>query len=134
MKRTILTLIVGGIMVIGSSEAHAQQTSNANVLKRLFATDWDFRHREHPETATWQGDHRYDTKLTDLSPAAIERRKAHDRDRYERDLALLGRVRESYLRQAQRCQWHVLDASRERELVAGDVAAAVRRLLSDAAS
>ena len=67
-------------MVMGSSEAQAQQTNKANALRQLFASDWEFRHREHPETATWQGDHRYDQKLTDLSPAAIERRKAHDRD------------------------------------------------------
>ena len=78
MKRTILTVIVGGMMLIGSGAAQGQQSANA--LKRLFASDWEFRHRERPEVATWQGDHRYDQKLTDLSPAAIERRKAHDRD------------------------------------------------------
>ena len=71
------------------------------------------------------------TFLLDIAPDVSARRKAHDRDRYERDLALLGRVRESYLQQAQRCQWHVLDASRERDLVAGDVARAVRPLLRD---
>jgi uncharacterized protein (DUF885 family) len=78
MKRTILTMIVGGMMVFSSRGAQGQQSANA--LKRLFASDWEFRHRERPEVATWQGDHRYDQKLTDLSPAAIERRKAHDRD------------------------------------------------------
>jgi len=74
------------------------------------------------------------TFLLDIAPEVSARRKAHDRDRYERDLALLGRVRESYLRQAQRYEWRVLDASRERDLVAADVAAAVRRLVSQAAS
>ncbi|HEU5154668.1 MAG TPA: DUF885 domain-containing protein [Gemmatimonadales bacterium] len=79
MRNQILAVMVGGMMLFGSREAQAQ-TTNANALQRLFASDWEFRHREHPETATWQGDHRYDSKLTDLSPAAIERRKAHDRD------------------------------------------------------
>jgi thymidylate kinase len=53
------------------------------------------------------------------------RRKTEDRDRYERDLALLGRVRDSYLRQAQAHGWIVLDADRDRQAVAADVAAAV---------
>ena len=73
------------------------------------------------------------TFLLDIAPDVSARRKAHDRDRYERDLALLGRVRESYLRQAQRHEWRVLDASRDRDLVAADVATAVRPLLTDAA-
>jgi Uncharacterized protein conserved in bacteria len=80
MRNQILAVMVGGMMLIASSEVPAQQKTNANTLRQLFASDWEFRHREHPETATWQGDHRYDQKLTDLSPAAIERRKAHDRD------------------------------------------------------
>jgi uncharacterized protein (DUF885 family) len=80
MRNQILAVMVGWMMVIASSEVQAQQATNANALKRLFASDWEFRIREHPEIATWQGDHRYDQKLTDLSPAAFERRKAHDRD------------------------------------------------------
>jgi dTMP kinase len=73
------------------------------------------------------------TFLLDIAPDVSARRKAHDRDRYERDLALLGRVRESYLQQAQRYGWRVLDASRDRDLVATDVATAVRPLLTDVA-
>ena len=74
------------------------------------------------------------TFLLDIDPDVSARRKTEDRDKYERDLALLGRVRESYLRQAQRHEWRVLDASRDRDLVAADVATAVRPLLSDVAS
>jgi len=73
------------------------------------------------------------TFLLDIAPDVSARRKAHDRDRYERDLALLGRVRESYLRQAQRHEWRVLDASRDRDRVAADVATAVRPLLTNVA-
>src|SRR5262245_60384480 len=40
------------------------------------------------------------TILLDIAPEAAATRKAVDRDRYERDLVLQSRVRDSYLRQA----------------------------------
>jgi dTMP kinase len=61
------------------------------------------------------------TFLLDVSPAVSARRKTADRDTYERDLALLARVRESYLRQAQAPNWRRLDADRDRDAVARDV-------------
>jgi dTMP kinase len=69
------------------------------------------------------------TFLLDISPDVSARRKTQDRDRYERDLALLERVRASYLRQAEQGGWVVLDAGRARDLVATDVAAAVAPFL-----
>jgi dTMP kinase len=60
------------------------------------------------------------TFLLDINPDVSARRKTADRDKYERDLALLGRVRASYMRQAQ-AGWTTLDANRERETVAEDV-------------
>jgi dTMP kinase len=60
------------------------------------------------------------TFLLDIDADVSARRKTADRDKYERDLALLGRVRSSYLRQAA-AGWSVIDASREREAVAVDV-------------
>ncbi len=60
------------------------------------------------------------TFLLDINPDVSARRKTADRDKYERDLALLGRVRASYMRQAQ-AGWTTLDANREREAVAEDV-------------
>jgi dTMP kinase len=69
------------------------------------------------------------TILLDLDPAIAAARKTTDRDRYERDLAMLARVRESYLRQATRPGWVRLDANRDRETVAADVFAAVSRHL-----
>ena len=64
------------------------------------------------------------TFLLDIPPDVSARRKTADRDKYERDLSLLGRVRESYLRQA-RAGWVRLDATRDRDAVAADVHAAV---------
>jgi dTMP kinase len=69
------------------------------------------------------------TFLLDIAPDVSARRKAADRDKYERDLALLGRVRESYLRQAGADTWVRLDADRDRAAVAADVFEAVKRLL-----
>jgi dTMP kinase len=65
------------------------------------------------------------TFLLDINPDVSARRKKADRDKYERDLALLGRVRSSYMRQAA-AGWSVIDANREREAVATDVWTAVR--------
>jgi dTMP kinase len=69
------------------------------------------------------------TFLLDIVPDVSARRKTTDRDKYERDLALLGRVRESYLRQAAAGKWVRLDADRDRSAVAADVFEAVRSLL-----
>jgi dTMP kinase len=68
------------------------------------------------------------TVLLDIDPQVSASRKTADRDKYERDLTLLGRVRESYLRQASAPKWLRLDAGRERDAVAADVFDAVSRL------
>ena len=68
------------------------------------------------------------TFLLDIAPEVSARRKTSDRDKYERDLDLLGRVRESYLRQVTD-DWVRLDANRDRGEVAADVFRAVETLL-----
>jgi len=65
------------------------------------------------------------TILLDIPPGVSARRKTADRDKYERDLSLLGRVRESYLRQAGSGQWLRLDADRDRAALGADVFEAV---------
>ena len=72
------------------------------------------------------------TILLDITPDVAVHRKAVGRDRYERDLALLERVRDSYARQAAEPGWIRIDAERERSRVAQDVAAAVDRWLDRA--
>jgi len=64
------------------------------------------------------------TILLDIPPDVSARRKRDGRDRYEQDFALLARVRDSYLRQAQG-GWARVDADRDRDAVAADVWAAV---------
>lgn len=64
------------------------------------------------------------TIMLDITPDTAVQRKAVDRDRYERDLALLARVRESYRRQAAEQSWLVLDGERSKEAIAADVISA----------
>ena len=64
------------------------------------------------------------TILLDIAPETAAKRKSMDRDRYERDLALLARVRESYHRQAAAPGWVVLDGERAKDEIAADVLSA----------
>jgi dTMP kinase len=70
------------------------------------------------------------TVLLDIPPEASLARKQRDRDRYEQDLQLLARVRESYLRQAMTATWVCIDGSQDKEAVTRDVFAAVRSRLA----
>jgi len=65
------------------------------------------------------------TVLLDIAPDTAVRRKATNRDRYERDLGLLARVRDSYKRQAAAAGWCLIDAEAPKEIVAEAVEAAV---------
>ena len=65
------------------------------------------------------------TIMLDIAPNTAVQRKAVDRDRYERDLALLARVRASYHRQASAQDWLVLDGERSKDAIAADVFSAV---------
>jgi dTMP kinase len=65
------------------------------------------------------------TILLDIAPETAVRRKSVNRDRYERDLALQARVRDSYLRQAAEQNWVQLDGERSKDLIAADVFNAV---------
>jgi dTMP kinase len=72
------------------------------------------------------------TLYVDIAPETAVKRKAHDRDRYERDLALLGRVRSSYLRQSEQASWVRVDGERSKDQIADDVFAAVTARLAAA--
>jgi dTMP kinase len=61
------------------------------------------------------------TIFLDIEPDTAVQRKAANRDRYERDLAMLSRVRESYRRQAQAPSWVRIDGIRSKQDVAADV-------------
>jgi len=69
------------------------------------------------------------TVMLDISPQTAVQRKAVDRDRYERDLALLARVRDSYKRQAAAGGWVVLDGERNKQALSSEVYSTVEPLL-----
>jgi dTMP kinase len=66
------------------------------------------------------------TILLDIAPETAVGRKAVDRDRYERDLAMQQRVRDSYRRLAAASDWVSLDGERSKETIAADVFNAVQ--------
>jgi dTMP kinase len=65
------------------------------------------------------------TILLDIAPETAVGRKAAGRDRYERDLAMLARVRASYHRQATAAGWIQLQGDRSKSDVSADVTRAV---------
>jgi dTMP kinase len=69
------------------------------------------------------------TLLLDIAPDASLERKRRDRDRYEQDLRLLARVRDSYLRQTSQPGWLRIDGTQDKDAVTREVFAAVRSRL-----
>ena len=70
-----------------ASSALAQVISSNDAAKKLYALfdeDWQWGLEHYPEAATLLGDNRYNDRLTDLSPEAIERAKAHEREMLDR--------------------------------------------------
>lgn len=68
------------------------------------------------------------TVFLDIAPETAVQRKQTGRDRFERDMALLSRVRDSYRRQADAEGWVVIDAEQSKD----DVRAAVARAVAPA--
>jgi dTMP kinase len=62
------------------------------------------------------------TILLDIAAETASARKAAGRDRFERDLALLARVRDSYLRLAGAPGWHRVDGEQPIEVVEAEIA------------
>lgn len=70
------------------------------------------------------------TIMLDIAPETAVRRKAVGRDRYERDLAMQARVRESYRRQAREQDWAFIEGERDKEPIADEVLTVVRSRLA----
>ena len=69
------------------------------------------------------------TLLLDIPPDSSLHRKQRARDKYERDLELLARVRESYRRQATSDAWHRIDGTQDKDAVTQAVFSAARSRL-----
>ncbi len=72
------------------------------------------------------------TILLDIAPETAVLRKSAGRDRYERDLSLLTRVRESYRRQAERPDWVLINGEASKDEVRAAVDAAILPKLAEA--
>ena len=70
------------------------------------------------------------TILLDIAPETAVGRKAVDRDRYERDLAMQERVRTTYHRLAAAENWLRLDGERPKDAIAAEVFSAVQTRLA----
>jgi len=70
------------------------------------------------------------TILLDIAPETAVQRKATGRDRYERDMSLLARVRESYRRQAAQPGWVLINGEAPKAEVRAAVEAVVLPLLA----
>ena len=113
-KQTIVEAIQGGtILVCDRYLASSVAYGEAQGLDRVWLVEIQ-KYLPQPDV----------TILLDIPPDASARRKSKDRDKYEQDLALLARVRDSYLQQATG-GWVRIDADRDRDAVAAEVFAAI---------
>jgi uncharacterized protein (DUF885 family) len=62
-----------------AAAAPPTMTPRSEPLHALFASEWERGLRASPETASYQGDTRFDDRWTDMSPAAIAEREAAER-------------------------------------------------------
>ncbi|MBW3564397.1 MAG: DUF885 domain-containing protein [Acidobacteria bacterium] len=81
-------------------------------LHGFFDAEWEWTLEEFPEFATYLGDRRYDDRVTDISAAAIERRKAHARDA----LARLKAIDRSRLSEADKLNYDLYLEDLENEI------------------
>jgi uncharacterized protein (DUF885 family) len=92
-------------------------TAPASMLAVLDA-EWQWRQTQFPENATDGGDHRFDDRLTDRSPAAVARRREHHRQ----FLAAIRAIDRNSLEGEERLSWDIFSyladrAVREDELL-----------------
>jgi len=76
MGAALLRLALWLAALLGAVSAPAQP---AQTLHALFAEYWESTARDMPEWATWRGDHRFDDRLSDTTPAARDARDAQAR-------------------------------------------------------
>src|SRR5262245_5577385 len=92
-----LALALGALAIRSASAAPATTSPSANRpssdLAQLCDTYWQGQLKAHPTNATAIGDHRYDDRLGDISPAGI----AAEQRRLQGVLASAGKIPEAPL-------------------------------------
>jgi len=116
--RIASTIAAGGVIVCDRYLASSVAYGEAQGLDPLWLTSVQ-QYLPQPSL----------TVLLDIPSDASLQRKQLDRDRYERDLALLDRVRASYRRQAESPTWALVDGHKPKEQVTEAVFTEVRTRL-----
>jgi uncharacterized protein (DUF885 family) len=91
VTRTAKLVTATSIVLLCALGGHAAPPSSLDEGRRFHALldeEWEWSMREYPTWATAVGDPRYDDRLPDESFEAIERRKAHLRERLKRAEAI----------------------------------------------
>ena len=86
-----------------AAPARAAATPASTALHRFFDEQWERGLREYPESASYNGDSRYDDRWTDMSLEAIRAREAADREA----LARLRAIDRGALSEADRLNYDV---------------------------
>jgi len=87
MRAAFLCLVLAGSAAAACGPASAPRSpsvapdpSKHDALQALFAQEWEYTMRDQPDYASRLGDHRYDDRWPDASPAAFAQRAAHARE------------------------------------------------------
>lgn len=87
-----------------TTAAAAESAAAAQALHQLLDAEWEWRLAQFPERATSIGDHRFDDRVTDRSPAAIAARRDHHREQ----LAAIRAIDRTQLSGEDRLSWDIL--------------------------
>src|SRR5215469_1173871 len=78
MSKLVLCLLCTAVLAAPAAAAPAKGNPAVTRLHALFDQEWERRLSEDPLEATSVGDHRYDDRWPDVSPAARERSHSAD--------------------------------------------------------
>ncbi|HTG16110.1 MAG TPA: DUF885 family protein, partial [Blastocatellia bacterium] len=78
MRRFVPMMFMLLILPPVLAQVLSSSSDASKKLQALFDEDWQWSLAQYPESATLIGDNRFNDRLTDLSPEAIELRKTHE--------------------------------------------------------
>ena len=115
----------GHLIAFEGLDQSGKQTQGELLRDRLKADGWKARLVSFPDYATSIGEEIARALQGERDYGADVMQLLYIANRYERDLAMQARVRESYRRQAAAEGWLVLDGERSKDVIAADVFSAV---------